>query len=545
MGFLHIPLPMRAFSRVSIEWKLPVLTGGLLALVILALSLAAYLEARRSAIVAAEGRLSRVTRQLVQAYEGGMQQLVAHAAAVAGDSAIRAYLQSPDATTHAAASGVLAALGPSPDLVVAVELVDRIGLPLLASGAGAGRVASLRGRRRALAGRRADSTVVGSLVPAGDTAVYAVLAPVPGTGGRHVVAVWRYLVSPAAVRAQTAELIGSQAELFLGDPETGTWTDLARLRRPPPVSMEELVTPAYYLRADTVRVARAIAIQGTPWFALLEFSRRALLAPLRSFVTRLSAIAGLVFVIGLGAAWVTSRGITRPILELTEAAEAMRADDYSRRVGADRTDELGRLATAFNQAAERVQEAQATLEEKVADRTRALERAQEALVRREKLAVLGLLAGGLSHELRNPLGVMTNAVYYLDGVLVNPPPHVKRYLRILQEQIERAERILGGLIDFVGVEPPQREPVSPSALIELQLERLPVPDTIRIRREFSAGVPPADVDPSQIGQVILNLLTNAVQAMADQPGELTVRVRAHDGEHVRIDISDTGPGIPA
>jgi signal transduction histidine kinase len=213
-------------------------------------------------------------------------------------------------------------------------------------------------------------------------------------------------------------------------------------------------------------------------------------------------------------------------------------------VHADRDDEFGRLADVFNRAAERVRESQLLLEEKVAARTRALERAQDELVRREKLAILGLLASGLSHELRNPLGVMTNAVYYLDGVLVDPPGQVKRYLRILREQIARAEKIVGDLVDFVGVEPPQRQPVAIHALVEGPLARVTVPAHVRVERDIPAQVPPAYVDPSQMGQVMENLLINAVQAIGDEPGVVSVRVAVHDRSHLRVEIGDTGPGIP-
>jgi signal transduction histidine kinase len=536
---------MRAFVRLSIEWKLPLLMGGVLAVVILALSVAAYLEARRSTVAMAEARLVRVSRQLAQSLEEGVARARQQATAMANDSAVHAYLGAPGVETHVALREALSVRGLTSDLVAAVELVDRNGRALLATGPAAERFAALvRGRATLAATLRSDSVAVSPLVEVGDSAAYAVVAPVP-RGGRHAIVVWRYLVSPAATRTQMADLIGSQATLYLGSDETETWTDFARLTAPPPVSLRELATPLYYLRGDSVRVGLGTPVGGAPWTALLEFSQTAVLGPLRSFVARLSVIAALVLAVGLWAAWVASRGITRPIRELTYAADAMRADDYSRRVRADRSDELGRLATAFNQAAQRVQEAQSQLEEKVADRTRALEHAQEALVRREKLAVLGLLAGGLSHELRNPLGVMTNAVYYLDGVLANPPAHVKRYLKILREQIERSEKILGDLIDFVGVEPPQREPVSPATLVDRQLERLAVPAHIRVHREFPATAPLAYVDPEQVGQVILNLLTNAVQAMGEQPGDLRIRAATDDGNHVCVEINDTGPGIPA
>ncbi|MFN2638346.1 MAG: hypothetical protein ABR585_15165, partial [Gemmatimonadaceae bacterium] len=92
------------------------------------------------------------------------------------------------------------------------------------------------------------------------------------------------------------------------------------------------------------------------------------------------------------------------------------------------------LADAFNGMAHEIDDSHRELEGRVATRTSELQSAlaelretQETLVRKEKLAMLGLLAGGVGHELRNPLGVMTNAVYYLGAVLNDAPAEIKEY----------------------------------------------------------------------------------------------------------------------
>lgn len=524
---------------------MPLLLAAVLAVVIVALSAAAYLEARRSALAVAEARLTRVNRQLAHTLEAGVEQVRAQAATMAAESALRAYLRAPGIATEADALSALTYQGANPSQIAAIQLVDRAGRPLLDTGVHADRIALMAARGAAIGAPDRDTTIVGPLTELGDSAVYAVTSPVRGAGRRAAVTIWRYLVTSEASRAQTAELIGSQATLYLGNASGDVWTDLAQLVPAPPLDLARASTPVEYRRGDSTQVALALPIGGTPWVALLEFSRGAVLGPLRAFMARLALIAVLLLGAGLGAGWLASLRITRPLRELTEAAEAMHREDYSRRVRADRHDELGSLAHSFNRAAERVQESQARLEEKVAERTRALREAQDELVRRERLAMLGLLASGLSHELRNPLGVMTNAVYYLDGVLVQPPAHVKRYLRILQEQIARAEKIVGDLIDFALVEPPDRQPVTAESLVERALERLAVPSTVRVERDFAPYLPRAYVDPAQVSQVIENLLTNAVQAMGAERGVLTVRAAPHDHTYVRIEIADTGPGIPA
>src|SRR5207253_10295068 len=83
-----------------------------------------------------------------------------------------------------------------------------------------------------------------------------------------------------------------------------------------------------------------------------------------------------------------------------------------------------------------------------------IEDTRDALVRKERLAILGQLSSGVGHELRNPLGVMNNAVYYLEAVLANPSPTVTEYLGILKPQIAESEKIVTDLLDFARLRKP-------------------------------------------------------------------------------------------
>jgi signal transduction histidine kinase len=168
---------------------------------------------------------------------------------------------------------------------------------------------------------------------------------------------------------------------------------------------------------------------------------------------------------------------------------------------------------------------------------------QGELVRREKLAILGQLAGGVGHELRNPLGVMTNALYYLDAVLTDVTPAVREYLGILRTQVTLSEKIISDLLDFARVKPPRRETLSADRLADDQLARVGALDGITVEHDFPSDLPSVSVDPVQVGQVLLNLITNAVQAMEGKGGTLTLRGRRDGPGHVRLEVADTGGGI--
>jgi signal transduction histidine kinase len=336
----------------------------------------------------------------------------------------------------------------------------------------------------------------------------------------------------------------------IGSPN-GAWTDLTGLTEAPPATRTgEVVT---YDAADrTVRLGFGAPIRETPWVLWVAMSRETALAPVTLFTSRLIPIALLVLVLGPAVAWYVAWRITAPLNEFVAAAESITDGDLTSRVRFEaRHDEIARLGEVFNAMASRVEEDHRLLEGRVQERTANLETAlaslestQEELVRREKLAMLGQLASGVGHELRNPLGVMTNAIYFLEMVQPDAPSVVKEYHGVLRSQIGLSEKIVSDLLDFARIKPPRRELVSLSRLVEDQIARVPASDLVQIVRDLPTDLTPLNIDPIQIGQVVLNLLVNAVQAMEEKGGTLTVRGR-QDGGRIRLDVTDTGPGVPA
>ena len=198
------------------------------------------------------------------------------------------------------------------------------------------------------------------------------------------------------------------------------------------------------------------------------------------------------------------------------------------------------------------------LEEVVAARTRELREAQEQLVRQEKLAVLGQLAGGVGHELRNPLAVINNAIYFLKLVQPNASEKVKEYLGIIQQEVRTAEKIITDLLDFSRIKSVARERVFVAPLVQQTLARYPVPPPVQVTLDFPADLPQVFADPRQITQVLGNLIVNACQAMSEG-GELVIRgecsasadayIRADGDIHrektfVAVRVQDSGIGIP-
>jgi len=191
---------------------------------------------------------------------------------------------------------------------------------------------------------------------------------------------------------------------------------------------------------------------------------------------------------------------------------------------------------------ERVRRLNEELEIKVQERTQQLLDAQEELVRKEKLAVLGQVAGSVGHELRNPLGVMNNAVYFLQTVLADADDSVKEYLEIIKNEIAVSDRIVGDLLDSVRTKSPQPEVVGVAALVEQTLRKLSIPASIAVELDIPGTLPPLRVDALQIHQVLRNLISNGIEAMPEG-GMLEIRAVENPDGTVTVGVRDTGIGM--
>jgi len=171
-----------------------------------------------------------------------------------------------------------------------------------------------------------------------------------------------------------------------------------------------------------------------------------------------------------------------------------------------------------------------------------LQQTQEELVRKEKLAILGQLAGGVAHELRNPLGAIKNATYFLNMVLEEPEPDIKETLDIIEKEVTTSEKIIDSLLDFARQRQLIQRNVDINDIVRAALSHFPVLENIDILYQLDKALPPIQVDPDQLDLVFGNIIRNAIQAMP-KGGQLTVKSEIPSPEWVAISFIDTGTGI--
>jgi len=189
----------------------------------------------------------------------------------------------------------------------------------------------------------------------------------------------------------------------------------------------------------------------------------------------------------------------------------------------------------------RLRTANDELERAVEERTRALRDVQQALLRKERLTVLGQLAGGLAHQIRNPLAAMQTAAAVLRRRLgENVDPDVHQALTVIREEVWEANRIITDLLDYARVKPPTAAIVSVEKLLAAALEGAPPPSRVTVKWDVASALN-VRVDERQVRDALGNLIRNAYEAMP-QGGTLTVSAHA-DAEEIVIAVEDTGPGL--
>ncbi|HEY7428023.1 MAG TPA: protoglobin domain-containing protein [Gemmataceae bacterium] len=165
------------------------------------------------------------------------------------------------------------------------------------------------------------------------------------------------------------------------------------------------------------------------------------------------------------------------------------------------------------------------------------------LQRSERLAAIGQVAGGVAHELRNPLNVVKTSVYYLLNAK-NPSPEKKtEHLQRIEKHVVLADSVITALSNFAKLPMPNRTPFAVEQCIREALDANPLPDTIQFTLDCPSSLPPVLADSDQVRIVFANLIRNAREAMP-QGGRLTVTVRSMDGG-LEMTVADTGVGIAA
>jgi len=238
----------------------------------------------------------------------------------------------------------------------------------------------------------------------------------------------------------------------------------------------------------------------------------------------LVAISGLILVNAIGS--LIAFSITVPVKKLVKVTERVTSGDLTVEADVRTRDEIGILAKSFNHM------------------TKELKASRDKLVQSERLAVLGQIAAGIAHDIRNPLTSVKMIVQLLKRK--SHDDDSKESLQVVLDEIDRLEIIVSGLLDFAR---PMELKLRPANVIYVMKEvvRLMTPNLRHRKIEISVDeannelIHEVMIDTDRMKQVFMNIILNSMQAMPDG-GKIIIRC-VQDSDSIQINISDTGIGM--
>lgn len=337
-------------ARHSLRWRLPALISGLIMLVLATFLWAAYRRVEATLVRTAGERAQGAADQIAALLDG--QRTTEQVRQLSADPALRRLLTLRTDDARETARARLAGLAGTAQR--RIEIWDDAGARLLevvvagTTEAGASTTTLPPGAAPSIIG-------IGPLQASGDLVFTDTVAdirddsaaPQGSAAGRlgYVRVRSTFVETPKGIFGR---LVGRDAVVRIGNRTGGTWTDFARVVPPPVVDLTHYGVAQYRAPSGDLRLGAIALIPATPWAAWVEFPFAGVIAPARLFLNGMLLVA-LVFVAGAAVlATVLAARITTPIAEMNAAAAAVAAGDYSRRVRADRHDEIGHLGRTFN-----------------------------------------------------------------------------------------------------------------------------------------------------------------------------------------------------
>ena len=298
------------------------------------------------------------------------------------------------------------------------------------------------------------------------------------------------------------------------------------------VGHQTIVQRSVHNGTNILDVSTPLQIGTKRWGTLrLLISMAQLEAELQDFAQRLIFLTVASVLFGIFLALAVARTLARPIKRLTAAMETV-GTDFQTDLIVDRFDEIGQLQRSFLQMLTRLRRAS---QEQV--------QMQRMLVHTERLASIGTLASGVAHEINNPLSGLRSCI---QRILRQPDKvaQTQQYGELMLQAIDRMGNIVRGMLDFARRGGGETQPVN---IVTLLQEAIGLVDHqfkkrhIVLHTTYPENLSPVMGDSGRIGQVFLNLMMNAVDAMPDG-GILSVVCHREEG-WIITQVKDTGRGI--
>ncbi|MDR1684068.1 MAG: hypothetical protein LBR90_01215 [Elusimicrobiota bacterium] len=281
-------------------------------------------------------------------------------------------------------------------------------------------------------------------------------------------------------------------------------------------------------------------------------------AGVKGSLFKLGFILVCAFLLAFLLAAALSGMLTRPLAAMTTSVKLIeRGETQNMPPLPLPNNEIGALSMAFAKMLDSIkikiddmaqdrhdlEELNQSLEVRVGSRTKELRTALNEMIKKERLAAIGQMASIVSHEIKNPLAVMANAVYLIKARLgANADVKTLKNISVIEEEIKQANGIIEEILGFARSREQILTLVDLNAYIKEILSSYPVPKNIHLTTQYQQGALPVKIDTEEMKQAVRNIIGNALEVMP-QGGQLIIKTR-REGIKALLSIRDTGPGIP-
>ncbi len=306
-------------------------------------------------------------------------------------------------------------------------------------------------------------------------------------------------------------------------------------------------------------IGASARVGGTDWALVTEQDKDEAFRGATRLKGYIFLVAGLSACGALLLAWLLSHYVVNPIRKLSLAANCLARGEFEKAdFNVNRADEIGLLSNAFADMARQLQDRQQKLEQRMVLKESELEETgvklketQQAAARSQQLASLGRLASGVAHEIRTPLTSLKLFLESVESEIAISPDYDEDF-QVAMNQIKRMEATINRFLDFARPQDPIFSLIEVRELIEESLlvigPKARKQETI-IQKSICSPLPKIKGDRKQLGETLLNLMVNALEAVAIR-GKLIIsadltELQTADGlrKCIRINVGDTGPGI--
>lgn len=535
------------FDRLSIQQRLPLFILLLLLTVVTAFSSISYYEVKKSSLAMGTERVTTLADKLTSIFQQSINHFAGAAKIIASEKSVVAYLDSRNKQDSVQALGFLERFGKKDTANKLIQLLNVEKQPVLSWSVGHVALKPAIDISNAAPLGAKGYVAVGKIVQVKGLMYFPAVASIK-TNNKVIgyVVNWKILRATQESVDQLGQLLGGNGKVYFGNDDNSFWTNLLKPVPKPPLDFKRLQHTSQYSRDDgNPLIGSMRPLKNSRWLVLVELSSASMLQGTHTFLIWVIIIGSVLVLLGGFGGWLLSRSITNPLRQLSQAASSIADGNYSLTVDYNKQDELGKLATSFNIMAAKIQSSQQNLEQKVEDKTKALEAAQTDIkYQEENVKRKDEFISIASHELKTPLTTI-KAFFQIAEQEITPESKSFNLIPRASRQVKRMEHLISDLLD-----------VSKINLKKIQYKHVVfdigqvIQEAVNNIQEVSPRhkliiMNPLSVktygDANRIEQAISNLLDNAVK-FSPEGGKVVISCELK-GNMLTFTITDFGIGI--